>query len=118
MHHILVLTFSILLSCSALAETTSKNRNIERAVLDYIESQHKVQPELIKRGLDKKLAKRTYWKSKDGSEYIKETDFDTMVWLAENYNKKGDKFSSSPMVDIKIFDVDNRVASVKLTVND
>jgi hypothetical protein len=72
----------------------------------------------MERGLDKKLAKRTYWESKEGSEYIMETDFDTMVWVAENYNKEGDRFPSSPMVDIKILDIDNRVASVKLTVDE
>lgn len=47
-----------------------------------------------------------------------ETSFDTMVWVAENYNKKGDKFSKSPNVDIKVLDIDNRAASIKLTVDD
>ncbi|WP_445357111.1 hypothetical protein ACJJIC_12855 [Microbulbifer sp. ANSA002] len=46
------------------------------------------------------------------------TDYETMVWLAENYNKEGDKFTESPRVDINILDIDNRVASVKLTVDD
>jgi hypothetical protein len=87
-------------------------------VLDYIESQHKVEPDLMKRGLDKKLAKRTYWKAKDGTEFIMETDFATMVWVAENYNKDGNKFPSPPKIDINILDIDNRVASVKLTVDD
>jgi hypothetical protein len=72
----------------------------------------------MKRGLDKKLAKRTYWESKDGSEFIMETDFETMVWVAENYNKEGNKFPLSPKVNIDILDIDNRVASVKLTVDD
>ncbi|MEW6997473.1 nuclear transport factor 2 family protein [Colwelliaceae bacterium BS250] len=118
MHRIIVLTLSILFSCAVTADTDVDNKNVKRAVLDYIESQHKVDPDLMKRGLDKKLAKRTYWESKDGSEIIMETDFETMVWVAENYNKDGDKFSSSPKVDINILDIDNRVASVKLTVDD
>ncbi|WP_340679618.1 nuclear transport factor 2 family protein [Paraglaciecola sp.] len=116
MYHVIVLSLSILFSSVVMADTD--NENVKRAVLDYIESQQKVKPDLMKRALDKKLAKRTYWKSKDGSEFIMETDFETMVWVAENYNKDGDKFPSSPRVDINILDIDNRVASVKLTVDD
>lgn len=118
MHHVMGLTLLALFSCSVFAGATDENRKIERAVLDYIESQHKVSPELMRRGIDRKLAKRTYWESKDGSEYIMETDFDSMVWVAENYNREGDKFPVSPKVDIEILDVDNRVASVKLTVDE
>lgn len=118
MHRVIVFTLSVLFSCAVIAGTPNDSESIKRAVLDYIESQHKVEPDLMKRGLDEKLAKRTYWQSKDGSEFIMETDFETMVWVAENYNKNGDKFSSSPQIDINILDIDNRVASVKLTVDD
>jgi len=113
-----MLTLSLLFSCAVTAETSIDDQKVKRAVLDYIESQHQVAPELMKRGLDKKLAKRTYWEAKDGSEIIMETDFDTMVWVAKNYNKEGNKFPSSPKMDIKILDIDNRVASVKLTADD
>ena len=115
---ILTLFFLFSFSFSVKANTDIDNQHVKRAVLDYIESQHKVKPELMKRGLDKKLVKRTYWESKDGSEFIMETDFDTMVWVAENYNKDDDKFSSPPKIDINILDIDNRVASVKLTVDE
>jgi hypothetical protein len=118
MYRIIVLSLLILFSYAVIADTAIDNKNVKRAVLDYIESQHKVEPELMKRGLDKKLAKRTYWESKDGSEFIMETDFETMVWVAENYNKEGNKFPLSPKVNIDILDIDNRVASVKLTMDD
>jgi len=118
MHRIIVLTLSILFSCTVTADSDIDNENVKRAVLDYIESQHKVDPDLMKRGLDKKLAKRTYWESKDGSEIIMESDFDTMMWVAENYNKDGSKFKSSPKIDINILDIDKRVASVKLIADD
>jgi len=118
MHSIIILTLSILFSCAVTADTNVDKQKVKRAVLDYIESQHKVDPELMKRGLDKKLVKRTYWQSKDGSETIMETDFNTMVWVAENYNKQGNKFPSSPKIDINILDIDNRVASIKLTADD
>ena len=118
MRYVIALTLLVLFSCSAIADTNNDSKSIERAVRDYIESQQNVTPELMKRALDKKLAKRTYWQSKDGSEFVMETDFDTMVWVAKNYNKEGNKFPASPKVEIKILDIDNRVASVKLTVDD
>ncbi|MCL1057585.1 nuclear transport factor 2 family protein [Shewanella gelidimarina] len=118
MYRVLLLTLAVLFSSAAIADTSNDSDDVKRAVLDYIESQHNVEPDLMKRGLDKELAKRTYWKSKDGSEFIMETDFETMVWVAENYNKDGDKFPSSPKIDIDILDIDKRVASVKLTADD
>ena len=41
-----------------------------------IESQHKADPELMKRGVDEQLAKRTYWQVADGSEFIMKTDYE------------------------------------------
>lgn len=117
MYPILILFLGIVFSC-ATAAADADDQNIRRAVLDYIESQQKVNPTLMKRAVDKKLAKRTYWQSKDGSETIMETDYEAMVWVAENYNREGDKFPVSPKIVVDIFDIDNRVASVKLTVDD
>lgn len=114
----LTLIITVIFSCAAIANTPHDNEGIQRAVLNYIESQHKTDPDLMKRSLDKKLAKRTYWKSKEGSEFIMETDFKTMLSVAENYNKNGDKFPPTPKVDIDILDIDNRAASVKLTADD
>ena len=105
-----------------LADETPKSpqneQQIKRAVLDYIESQHQVNADLMARGLDKALKKRTYWRNAEGKEFIMETDYDFMVKLAASYNEKGDKFPEHPRVDIKILDIDQRVASVKLTVDD
>ena len=91
---------------------------IERAVRDYIESQHNPDPARMERALDPKLAKRTYWRAADGSEFVMNTDFDTMVKVARTYNKDGTKFPAQPRVEIKILDVDQRVATVKLTADD
>jgi hypothetical protein len=118
MYRVIFLALTVLFSHLAIADQTDDHKSVERAVLDYIESQHKADPSLMSRGLDKQLAKRTYWQAKDGLEFIMETDFDTMLWVAENYNKEGNKFPSSPKVEIDILDIDNRVASVKLTVDD
>lgn len=107
-----------LLPFSASAAAPPEHLLIERAVLDYIESQHKTQPELMRRGVDKDLAKQTYWKAADGTEFIMKTDFDTMMKVAKTYNRDGTKFPKVPRVEIKILDVDNRAASVKLTADE
>jgi len=118
MYRIALLTSSFLIANTVTAYSPDDKKSIERAVLDYIESQHQVKPKLMGRGLDKKLAKRTYWKAKDGSEFIMETDYETMLWIAENYNKDGDKFPPSPRIDIDILDIDSRAASVKLSADE
>jgi hypothetical protein len=41
-----------------------------------------------------------------------------MVKLASFYNEKGDKFPEKPRIDIDVYDIDKRVASVKLTADD
>jgi len=78
---------------------------IERAVRDCIESQHQTDPARMERGIDRQLAKRTYWQAADGSEFIMNTDFDTMVRVARSYNKDGTKFPPQPRVEIRILDV-------------
>lgn len=66
MYRILMLIVILVMFSASYANAASDNEKIVRAVLDYIESQHNVDPELMKRGLDQKLAKRTYWQSKEG----------------------------------------------------
>lgn len=108
----------LMLSFTTVADNHDERDQIERAVLDYIESQHKVMPELMARGVDEALAKRTYWKTKDGSEIVLESTYQDMLKLAGSYNKAGDKFPDSPRADIEIYDIDKRVASVKLHADD
>ncbi|MFD2167607.1 nuclear transport factor 2 family protein [Thalassotalea euphylliae] len=115
----LIIGLLVLTHFTVLANDSSNSQQaIERAVLDYIESQQHVKPQLMARGLDDKLAKRTYWLDKEGNEFIMETSRDFMVELAGNYNVKGDKFPKEPRIEIQILDIDQRVASVKLTVDD
>ena len=102
---------------SASANNLTDEQLIKQATLDYIESQHQVKPARMDKALDDKLAKRTYWQKPDGSEYVRDTSRETMMWVAKNYNKDGDKFPKQPTAKIEILDIDNRVASVKLTAD-
>ena len=114
---VLIGLISITFTSTLLANDTDK-KAIERAVRDYIESQHLVKPEMMERALDPKLAKRTYWQNNQGEEFIMETSYDFMVKIAQTYNKNGDRFPANPRVEINILDIDKRAASVKLTADD
>lgn len=118
MKRFLMLSILAMSPMFALAGDPSDSPAIERAVLDYIESQHKADPALMRRGLDEQLAKRTYWQAADGTEFIMKTDFETMLQVAKTFNKDGTKFPNPPRIDIKILDVDNRVATVKLIADE
>ncbi|WP_237058983.1 nuclear transport factor 2 family protein [Microbulbifer sediminum] len=118
MFKVLLLSTLTFLVAASHASPSTDEQAIRRAVLDYIESQHKVRPDLAKRGLDRDLAKRTFWLDDKGNEFVLETDYDDMLELARVYNRDGDRFPEEPRVEIKIFDIDQRTASVKLTVDE
>lgn len=110
---------SVLISLSFYTPASAGDKAaVERAVTDYIQSQHDVLPQMMARGIDESLAKRTYWESAEGEEVVLETSYDDMVKLAGFYNEKGDKFPEKPKIDIDVYDIDKRVASVKLTADD
>ena len=117
MNHLLIFLL-VAIPVLAQASDVTENQLIERAVRDYIEAQHKTEHARMERSLDPKLARRTYWQAADGSEFITHTDFETMVRVARTYNKDGTKFPARPRVDIKILDVDQRVATVELTADE
>lgn len=114
----LMCLFFVLSPLVAQAADTTDSQLIEGAVRDYIESQHQTDPARMERTLDPKLAKRTYWQAADGTEFIMETDTATMLKVAANYNKDGKKFPALPRVDIRILDIDQRVATVKLSADE
>ena len=107
----------LLFSGYSIAQETQRDA-ITRAALDYIESQHTPNAQMMSRGIDPKLKKRTYWQSKEGEEFILETSAEFMVELASTYNQDGDKFPDKPMAKVKVLDVDQKVASVKLEADE
>jgi Putative lumazine-binding len=113
-----LLVLSMLFPLSSMAAPLSDREAVKRAAEDYIVSQHKSRPELMKRGADKELIKRTYWKSKEETPFILVTDYPSMVKLAATYNVKKDGFPAKPKIEIDVYDIDQRVASVKLVADE
>ncbi len=103
---------------SVSANQQSEKDLITQVVKNYLIAQHKIQEPLMDGALHEKLKKRTYWKANTGDEFIMETSRNTMLLVAKNYNKSGTKFPNSPRVEVQVFDIDERVASVKLTADD
>lgn len=107
------------LTSNMFGQTKQDTLEIRQAALDYIESQHKPNPKQMERALHPGMVKRTFWKDKaTGKDYVRETTTESMVLLAEGYNKNGDKFPSSPKKEVKILDISERTASVKLIADE
>lgn len=115
-----VLVFALSIS-SILAQAQSKQDSLDitRITLDYLESQHKPNPEQMDQALHPRMVKRTFWKDKaTQKDYLSEFFAENMVILAEKYNAKEDKFPPLPKKEVKLLDVSDRTASVKLTANE
>nr|WP_294903265.1 nuclear transport factor 2 family protein [uncultured Lacibacter sp.] len=115
----LLILFCTAISICSMAQTKEDSAAITRAALDYIESQHKPNAAQMERALHPRLVKRTFWKDKaTGKDYLYEYFAENMIILAERYNVKGDKFPANPRKEVKLLDVSDRTASIKLIADD
>lgn len=115
----LLLGLLLILGFSATAQTKEDSAAITRAALDYIESQHKPNAAQMERALHQRLVKRTFWNDKaTGKDFLYEYFAENMIILAERYNAKGDKFPANPKKEVKLLDVSDRTASIKLIADD
>ncbi|MGU3375291.1 nuclear transport factor 2 family protein [Chryseobacterium sp. M5A1_1a] len=102
-----------------LGQTKQDSLAIKQATLDYIESQHTPNPSRMERALHPRMVKRTFWKDKaTGKDYLRETNAESMILLAESYNKNKDKFPASPKKEVKFLDISEKTASVKLIADE
>ncbi|MEG0926406.1 nuclear transport factor 2 family protein [Chryseobacterium sp.] len=100
-------------------QTQQDSLAIKQAALDYIESQHTPNASRMERALHPRMVKRTFWKDKaTGKDYLRETNAESMILLAESYNKNKDKFPASPRKEVKFLDVSQKTASVKLIADE
>ncbi|PHN07000.1 nuclear transport factor 2 family protein [Flavilitoribacter nigricans] len=115
----LMLAVLSLTALSVKGQTQKDSLDVRQAALDYIESQHQVQPEQFARSAHPRMVKRTFWTDKKtGKEYLRETFTDAMVLLTETYNLEGDKFPKEPRKEVIILDMYDKTASVKLIADD
>lgn len=109
----------ITLVANVFGQTKADSLAIKQLALDYIESQHKPNPKQMEDALHPRLVKRTFWKDKvTGKDYLNEYFAENMVILAERYNVKGDKFPANPKKEVKLLDISDRTASIKLIADE
>lgn len=120
MKQVNIITLILISSFGSLcAQTKEDSLMVKQVALDYIESQHKVQPEQFERAAHPRMVKRTFWTNKQTKkEYLRETFTDAMVLLAASYNVDGDKFPDKPKKEVIILDMYDKTASVKLVADD
>jgi len=115
----LIIILICVFSSTVSAQSRQDSLAIKQAALDYIESQHEVNPEQFERSAHPRMVKRTFWTNKKTKkEYLRETFTDAMILLAESYNTKGDKFPENPKKEVIILDIFDKTASVKLIADD
>ncbi len=114
------LTICVVFSSILLhAQSKDDSLAITKITLDYLESQHKPNPKQMEQALHPRLVKRTFWKDRaTQKDYLSEYFADNMVILAERYNVKGDKFPAKPRKEVKLLDISDRTASVKLIADE
>ena len=113
------ISFFSLCTISVMKKKKKDTLEITQVALDYIESQHNVNPAQFERAAHPRMVKRTFWTNKTtGKEYLRETFTDAMILLAETYNKDGDRFPENPKKEVVILDIFDRTASVKLIADD
>ena len=71
---ILIIPLLSLFTFSTQGQTQQDSLDIQQVALDYIESQHNVNPEQFERAAHPRMVKRTFWTDKQtGKEYLRET---------------------------------------------
>ena len=119
MQHLLLAILLFFSTHCLLCQSVQDTNDIKRAALDYIESQHNLDPKQMEQALHPRMVKRTFWKDKPtGKDYLRETSAESMILLAESYNKEKDKFPTHPKKEVIILDATERIASVKLIADE
>lgn len=109
----------LIVSSNCFGQTKQDSLDVKVAVLDYIESQHTPNSAQMDRALHPRMVKRTFWKDKQtGKDYLRETTAESMILLAESYNKNKDKFPAVPKKEVRFLDVSDRTASIKLIADE
>ncbi|MEM9291757.1 MAG: nuclear transport factor 2 family protein [Acidobacteriota bacterium] len=86
---------------------------VERAILDYIEAFYEVDPAKIERSVSPDLAKRGFFRAKDGYREVT-MNFEQAKEVAARFNANGNQADESSPKEITLFEVLDRTASAKL----
>lgn len=95
------------------AQTATDSVQVRDVVTKYIESFYLTQPEKGQESIHPLLAKRTIQEFEDGSEFLKGMTYEEMANLGKVFNARN-QFNKNSKKEIKILDMLNQTASLKL----
>lgn len=101
--------------CAGVEAPTNKGdvEAVRAAVLDYVESLYKVQPDLVARSVSPDLAKFGHHRDKDGRSKWSSMSYSELFSLAGRYNSAGRVPANAPK-EIQVLDVQPHIANAKL----
>ncbi|MFG0305698.1 MAG: nuclear transport factor 2 family protein [Phycisphaerales bacterium JB040] len=88
---------------------------IEGAISDYIGSFYESKPERFVRGVHPNLKKRDVRAMPDGTQFLNEMTYSQLLAMAPSANRG--QWTSDSRQDIEIYDIQQGIASAKLTVD-
>lgn len=92
-------------------------RKVKAAIEDYVEALYTVEPDRIENSVDTTLRKVGYYYNSEKKEYINNLSmtYAQLYKLAGEWNKGGDRVTDNSPRLIKIFEINDKSASAKLT---
>lgn len=108
----------ILFLCSLIARgQTSDHDAIKQAATDYMESYYASNTPQMERAVHHEVAKR-HVIEREGFQLVKNMGYTELVSLTKLDGKKWAKEKDQPLkVEVKILDIDGRIASIKASTN-
>lgn len=107
------LVFLCLITGTVCKAQHDEQRQIEQAILNYVEAFYEADTSKAYESVARDLAKRGYYTSKDGKMAEAKMSFDQLVRLAQRWKNTQNITAQSPK-KITVFDVLDRIASAKV----
>lgn len=106
----------VLAGRGAAAQSAGDSAGVRAAVLDYVEGIYRVDTTRIVRSVRPELAKRGYYRPPGKTEYASEPmTYQELIGVARDWNKAGRVNPETAPKEVRILDLLDQTASVKLT---
>ncbi|MET2986134.1 nuclear transport factor 2 family protein [Aureibaculum conchae] len=92
-------------------------KDVTQAAYNYIDTFYKVDTTLAYKSVHKDLRKVGWWydDKKSGYSDASEMSFDRLISLAKRWNAKGDRIKPDSPREVKILEISDKIAVVKVT---
>jgi len=92
-------------------------KDVTQAAFNYIDTFYKVDTTLAYKSVHKDLRKVGWWYDQKKNAYSdnSEMTFDSLISLAKRWNAKGDRTNADSPREVKVLEVSDKIAVVKVT---